>query len=63
MKNEKNADCIMNEALLINQPSHLNIIKVFDYYKIKNRSSSYVMEYSKYYALKEIVEDCERISD
>jgi serine/threonine protein kinase len=50
MRNEKNADHIMNEALLLNQLSHPNIIKVVDYYNVRKYNGfSSVMEYSKCY--------------
>ncbi len=62
MRNEKNANHIMNEALLLNQLSHPNIIKVVDFYNVRKYGGfCSVMEYSKCYTLKEIVEECERI--
>ena len=62
MSDEKNADRIMTEALLLNQLSHPNIIKVVDYYNVRKYGGfCSVMEYSKCYTLKEIVEECRRI--
>ena len=57
MKDEKNTYYIKSEALLLNQLSHPNIIKVIDYFETNYEGFCSVMEYSECYTLKEIVED------
>ena len=58
MKDEEHADRIKSEAYLLNQLSHPNIIKVVDFYETSYDGFCSVMEYSKCFTLKEIVEDC-----
>jgi len=53
----------MIEAFLLNELSHPNIIKVVDYYETDHGAFCSVMEYSKCYTLKELVEDCRLIFD
>ena len=63
MKDEEQADRIQSEAYLLNQLSHPNIIKVVDFYETNYDEFCSVMEYSKCYTLKELVENCKKISD
>ena len=62
MKEEKQAYRLMSEAFLLNKLSHPNIIKVVDIYKTNYDAFCSVMEYSKCYTLKELVEKCRQIS-
>ncbi len=64
MSDEKNANRIKTQAILLNQISHPNIIKVVDYYNVRKYNGfSCVMEYSKCYTLKKIVEWCKWVKD
>ena len=61
MKNRGFADQIIQETLLLNSLNHENIIKVIDFFKVKNGDFISIMEYQDSYDLHKIVTKPEKI--
>ena len=61
MKDKKFAEQIIQDTLLLKSLNHDNIIKVKDFYKIKDGDFVSIMEYQDSYNLHEIVTQPEKI--
>ena len=55
MQNKSFAHQIIQETLLLNSLNHENIIKVIDFYKVKNGDFISIMEYQDSFDLHKVV--------
>ena len=63
MKDQKQADRLKKEAILLNELSHSNILKVVDYFENKYGGLCIVSEYKKCYTLLQLVDETNEIFD